>query len=486
MTYEKNRICLNCWKAYGEHHKSFHYETCWCSPTTDLSNGKIFEPSELLTFSLPDALNGAAVVRRDGKRALSITKVDDATLRCLLQGSAIACFYSNSGVFPYYEMPDQQLFMLSPLTPEHGERRVVRVLGDKNTSIARPTNNPNYWNVLMGNNWYTTPTNDLTFLDHPDKKVGDLIEPTCKRCGKAMRFNVPRLGPDGGFIHADSGKFLCADLEDKFPQQGIYFPTKPLPPEGHGIPSLPSGDPVGAANEEANTILASPRPPEGQREQITCPKCRGGGQLSQEPCWNCNGEGVVDAYPSPTRPTGKHYDSVEALIAAQLSQEGQREQTIRLGHYPAPTQPTHPTQPSQEGFEEWWNEECRKNSKVWMMIWKHRAIVESAWNAAKANTVSFDKYEEVAQSCVRTGEALTAAREENEALQKQYDAEHADKMTAIEWVNEYGEKLRNAVAERDLAQGKLQKISTALTASNNDSALTKLSNITTILKGTQQ
>jgi hypothetical protein len=28
-----------------------------------------------------------------------------------------------------------------------------------------------------------------------------------------MIWNCPRLGPDGGFIHKESGKFLCADIE---------------------------------------------------------------------------------------------------------------------------------------------------------------------------------------------------------------------------------------------------------------------------------
>ena len=33
----------------------------------------------------------------------------------------------------------------------------------------------------------------------------------CMNCGREMRYNVPRLGPDGGFVHADTGSFLCDD-----------------------------------------------------------------------------------------------------------------------------------------------------------------------------------------------------------------------------------------------------------------------------------
>lgn len=33
---------------------------------------------------------------------------------------------------------------------------------------------------------------------------------TCAKCGKEMTFNVPRLGLEGGFVHKDTGEFLCA------------------------------------------------------------------------------------------------------------------------------------------------------------------------------------------------------------------------------------------------------------------------------------
>lgn len=32
---------------------------------------------------------------------------------------------------------------------------------------------------------------------------------TCSKCGKLVCFNVPRLGPDGGFVHYDTGELLC-------------------------------------------------------------------------------------------------------------------------------------------------------------------------------------------------------------------------------------------------------------------------------------
>ena len=31
----------------------------------------------------------------------------------------------------------------------------------------------------------------------------------CMKCGRKMRYNIPRLGSDGGFVHDDSGYFSC-------------------------------------------------------------------------------------------------------------------------------------------------------------------------------------------------------------------------------------------------------------------------------------
>lgn len=39
--------------------------------------------------------------------------------------------------------------------------------------------------------------------------VQEAVTPTCAKCGRAMRFNVPRLGPNGGFVHSETGDFLC-------------------------------------------------------------------------------------------------------------------------------------------------------------------------------------------------------------------------------------------------------------------------------------
>ena len=46
-----------------------------------------------------------------------------------------------------------------------------------------------------------------TTAAHPDKSTGYW----CGRCGHAMIFNVPRMGPDGGFVHADTHFLECAD-----------------------------------------------------------------------------------------------------------------------------------------------------------------------------------------------------------------------------------------------------------------------------------
>lgn len=45
--------------------------------------------------------------------------------------------------------------------------------------------------------------------------------PTCMNCGKAMRYNVPRMGASGGFVHADTGSLTC----DGQKQQGFGNPS---------------------------------------------------------------------------------------------------------------------------------------------------------------------------------------------------------------------------------------------------------------------
>ena len=34
--------------------------------------------------------------------------------------------------------------------------------------------------------------------------------PTCDTCGEEMKYNVPRLGPNGGFIHSKTNDILCS------------------------------------------------------------------------------------------------------------------------------------------------------------------------------------------------------------------------------------------------------------------------------------
>lgn len=40
-------------------------------------------------------------------------------------------------------------------------------------------------------------------------------ENQCAKCGGEMIHNVPRIGSDGGFIHAATGQFLCGEKGDK-------------------------------------------------------------------------------------------------------------------------------------------------------------------------------------------------------------------------------------------------------------------------------
>lgn len=43
---------------------------------------------------------------------------------------------------------------------------------------------------------------------------------SCAICGQAMRPNVPRLGPDGGWVHAETGRFECAAVAAQAAQGG--------------------------------------------------------------------------------------------------------------------------------------------------------------------------------------------------------------------------------------------------------------------------
>jgi len=47
---------------------------------------------------------------------------------------------------------------------------------------------------------------DSAFPHNPAHPIG-----TCSECGGEMTFNVPRLGPGGGYIHKATGRCLCND-----------------------------------------------------------------------------------------------------------------------------------------------------------------------------------------------------------------------------------------------------------------------------------
>lgn len=38
---------------------------------------------------------------------------------------------------------------------------------------------------------------------------------TCGHCGAEMRYNVPRLGPNGGYVHKATGRFDCGVISDE-------------------------------------------------------------------------------------------------------------------------------------------------------------------------------------------------------------------------------------------------------------------------------
>lgn len=57
---------------------------------------------------------------------------------------------------------------------------------------------------------------------------------TCGDCGEEMVYNVPRIGPDGGFVHEATGKLLCGDvagipwLTDAINRARMQPPNPPL------------------------------------------------------------------------------------------------------------------------------------------------------------------------------------------------------------------------------------------------------------------
>ncbi len=52
-----------------------------------------------------------------------------------------------------------------------------------------------------------TETGDV-YPYNPEHKIG-----TCSRCGEEMIYNIPRMGPNGGFVHKGTVKLMCDDSE---------------------------------------------------------------------------------------------------------------------------------------------------------------------------------------------------------------------------------------------------------------------------------
>ncbi len=46
------------------------------------------------------------------------------------------------------------------------------------------------------------------FTWNPNHSIG-----TCARCGDEMIYNVPRMGPAGGFIHKSTHDLMCGGLK---------------------------------------------------------------------------------------------------------------------------------------------------------------------------------------------------------------------------------------------------------------------------------
>jgi hypothetical protein len=47
------------------------------------------------------------------------------------------------------------------------------------------------------------------FPHNPEHQVG-----TCSLCGEEMSYNVPRLGPDGGFVHFNTNSLNCTKKDE--------------------------------------------------------------------------------------------------------------------------------------------------------------------------------------------------------------------------------------------------------------------------------
>lgn len=66
---------------------------------------------------------------------------------------------------------------------------------------------------------------------------------TCGKCGQPMRFNVPRLGAFGGFVHRDSGELLCP-----------RFPEGPITGEAVAYIAMANGVPMEYFTDERGCL----------------------------------------------------------------------------------------------------------------------------------------------------------------------------------------------------------------------------------------
>src|SRR5580692_3626853 len=87
-------------------------------------------------------------------------------------------------------------------------------------------------------------------------------QPTCGHCGKPMRFNVPRMGPDGGYVHADTGRLMCDDSGPES-QPNLEGGDSPARSNSDQLPVMP----VPTSNPSAP---AAGQPDEARVEQRHC------------------------------------------------------------------------------------------------------------------------------------------------------------------------------------------------------------------------
>jgi hypothetical protein len=56
--------------------------------------------------------------------------------------------------------------------------------------------------------------NEVTYPWNPAHPVG-----TCAKCGAEMAYNVPRTGPNGGYVHKETGKPICRENQMNKPTE---------------------------------------------------------------------------------------------------------------------------------------------------------------------------------------------------------------------------------------------------------------------------